>query len=95
MVTIGQKLAKATVKPDVYNNNEYKNEQKPPRATGFSNTQRPPPTGFNNEQRSPLATSVFNKGYNYDQRPSVFNNEYGNEGQRPKKSIYTKKASIL
>ena len=98
--SLGQKLQKkATEGPDLYNFNGYKNEQRPRGATGFNNEQRSPvtefndeqrvrATGFNNEQRSP-PTSVFNTGYNYDQRLSVYNNEHNNNEQpRPKKSIF-------
>ena len=81
--SLGQKLQKkATEGPDLYNFNGFKNEQRPRGSTGLNNEQRSPATGFNNEQRSPT-TSVFN---NYDQRSSVYNNEYySNEQPRPKK----------
>ena len=95
--SLGQKLQKkATEGPDLYNFNAYKNEQRPRGSTGFNNEQRSPVIGFNNEQKSPATgfnneqrsptTSVFN---NYDQRSSVYNNEYySNEQPRPKKSIF-------
>ena len=87
--SLGQKLQKkTTVGPDLYNFNGYKNEQRPRGATGFNNEQRSPVTEFNDEQRS-TPTSVFNTGYNYDQRLSVYNNEHNNNEQpRPKKSIF-------